>query len=197
MRLSRSSHAPVTVANPSGDHTPDELVGVVPGVQPRGESEVAAEGVIATGVRVVIVGLPPSFHGEGDKGFIPLLISIAREKGVAAYVSDGDNRWPAVHRLDAAVSYRLVVEKSSKSGRVHAIADEGIPFREIALVIAKRVNVPVVSKTPEEAVEHFGWFGGFAGTDVARTSRWTQEKYGWKPVHVSLFEDVDSDAYFP
>ncbi|CAK4238301.1 unnamed protein product [Aphanomyces euteiches] len=133
------------VANQSGDDTPDELVGVVPGVQPLGESEVAAEDVMASGVRVVIVRLPPSVHGEGDKGFIPLLISIAREKGVAAYVGSGDNRWPAVHRLGAAVLYRLVVEKSSESGRVHAIAHEGIPFREIAQVIAKAVNVPVVS----------------------------------------------------
>ncbi|KAG9410886.1 hypothetical protein AC1031_018911 [Aphanomyces cochlioides] len=183
------------VTKPSDDRTPDESVGVIPGSHPRGESEVATEAVASTGLRVVILRLPPSVHGEGDKAFIPLLMSTAREKGVAAYVGNGENRWSAVHRLDAAVLCRLIVESATESGRVHAIADEGVSFREIAETIGKRLNVPVVSKTPEEADGHFGWFGAFVAMDFARTSEWTREKYGWKPVQPSLLQDMDSGAY--
>ncbi|CAK4238966.1 unnamed protein product, partial [Aphanomyces euteiches] len=120
--------------------------------------------------------------------------STAREKGEAAYVGSGENRWSAVRRLDAAELCRLIVEKTTESGRVHVIADEGVSFREIAEIIGKRLNVPTVRKTPKEADGYFGSFGVYAAIDFARTSEWTQEKYGWKPVQPSLLQDMDSIA---
>jgi nucleoside-diphosphate-sugar epimerase len=160
-------------------------------------SEEAADSVAALGVRVSVVRLPPSVHGDGDHGFIPILIGIAREKGVSAYVGDGLNRWPAVHRLDAAHLYRLVLEKGAAAApRYHAIADEGVPFREIAGVIGRRLNLPVVSKTPEEAANHFTWFTHFASIDSPASSAQTHQQLGWQPKHPSLIPDIDREQYF-
>jgi nucleoside-diphosphate-sugar epimerase len=160
------------------------------------KSEEAAAAAEAGGARVSVLRLPPSVHGVGDHGFVPLLIRLAREKGVSAYVGQGLNCWPAVHRVDAARLYRLVLEKSPMAARYHAVADEGVPFREIAEVIGRRLNVPIVSKSPEEAADHFGWFAHFAGLDCPASSQQTQEQLGWRPAQASFIPDIDQPSYF-
>jgi nucleoside-diphosphate-sugar epimerase len=122
---------------------------------------------------------------------VPTLIRLAREKRASAYVGDGRNRWPAVHRLDAAHLYRLVLEKGSAGARYHGVGDEGVPFRDMAAVIGRRLNVPVVSKTPEEAGEHFGWFSHFAALDSPASSEKTEKELGWRPTHVGLIADLE------
>jgi len=159
-------------------------------------SEQTALAVGERGPRVSVIRLPPSVHGDGDHGFVPILIGVAREKGAAAYVGDGLNRWPAVHRLDAGRLYRLALEKGKARARYHAIGDSGVPFRDIAQVIGRRLDLPVVSKTPEEAGEHFGWFAHFAGIDCPASASLTQTELGWQPVHSCLIADLDHPRYF-
>jgi nucleoside-diphosphate-sugar epimerase len=148
------------------------------------------------GVRSSVVSLAPSVHGEGDKGFVPRLINIARTKGFSAYVGDGSNRWPAVHRLDAAHLYRLALEKAPAGSRLDGAADEGVPFRDIASVIGKHLNLPVVSISREEADAHFGFLGAIAAHDMPRSSAPTQELLGWRPVHPALIPDLEQGHYF-
>ena len=163
---------------------------------PRVASEQAAAAAMARGVRASVMRLPPSVHGDGDHGFVPLLIGIAREKGVAAYIGDGLNEWPAVHRLDAARLYRLAIENNSPVHRHHANAEEGVPFRDIAGVIGRRLGIPVVSKSPEEASSHFGWFAHFAALDNPSSSERTRKLLGWQPTHPGLIPDLDRPIYF-
>jgi nucleoside-diphosphate-sugar epimerase len=160
------------------------------------KSEEAGLALAARGVRASVLRLPPSVHGNGDHGFVPRLISIAREKGVSAFIDDGLNRWPAVHRLDAAHLYRLVLEKGTARASYHGVADEGIPTREIAEVIGRHLNVPVVSKSREEAPDHFGWIAHFFGIDAPASGAQTQERLGWRPVQPGLIADLNAEHYF-
>jgi len=160
------------------------------------KSEEAALALAARGVRASVLRLPPSVHGSGDHGFVPRLISIAHEKGVSAFIGDGLNRWPAVHRIDSAHLYRLVLEKGTAGASYHGVADEGIPTREIAEVIGRHLNVRVVSKSREEAADHFGWIALFFGIDAPASSSQTQEWLGWRPVQPGLIDDLNAVHYF-
>ncbi|RUL66784.1 SDR family oxidoreductase [Dyella dinghuensis] len=159
-------------------------------------SEQTALAMVPQGVHASVVRLPPSVHGEGDHGFVPIIIGIAREKGQSVYIGEGNNHWPAVHRLDAAHLYRLVLEKGSAGSRYHAIGDQGVPFRDIATVIGKRLNIPVVSKTMEEATNHFSWFTHFAAMGNLASSQRTREELGWQPKAIGLIADLDNPYYF-
>ena len=160
------------------------------------KSEDAILALTSRRVRASVVRLPPTVHGEGDHGFVPALIRIAREKGAAAYVGDGLNRWPAVHRLDAANLYRLALEKGAAGAGYHGIAEEGLLFRDIAEVIGRRLNVPVVAKSREEAANHFGWFAMFAGMDLPASSQRTRELLRWQPKQSGLIVDMKHGRYF-
>jgi len=164
---------------------------------PRVASEEAADEVAASGVRVSVVRLSPSVHGDGDHAFVPTLIQIARQKGMSVYSGDGGNHWPAVHRFDAARLYRLALEHAPAAGtRFHGVAEEGIAFRELAEAIGKRLNVPVVSKSPEEAAAHFGAFAHFAAMDIRASSAQTRQQLGWQPTQPGLLADLAGNSYF-
>jgi nucleoside-diphosphate-sugar epimerase len=163
---------------------------------PRAATEEAAAAVAARGVHVSVVRLPPSVHGDGDPHFVPTLIKLARRTGLSAYIGDGGNRWSSVHRLDAARLYRLVLEKRPGGGRYHAVAEEGIPFRDIATVIGRRLGVPVVGKPRGEAAQHFGGFVNFAALDAPASSVRTREQLDWNPKQVGLLADLEQGRYF-
>jgi nucleoside-diphosphate-sugar epimerase len=158
-------------------------------------SEETAAAEAARGVRASVVRLP-QVHDTVKQGLVTYLIALAREKGISAYVGDGLNRWPAVHVLDAAHLYRLVLEKGSAGARYHAVAEEGVPLREIAEAIGRGLSVPVVAKSPEEAAQHFGFLGFFVGIDVPASSALTQERLGWRPTkQPGMIADLDHARY--
>lgn len=161
----------------------------------RAPSEHALAAASTRGVRGVALRLPPSVHGEGDHGFVPALIAVAREAGVSAYVGDGANRWPAVHRLDAARLFRLALEKGP-AGALHGAAEEGVPMRDIAEAIGEGLGVPVRSISPEEAKEHFGWMAMFVGVDNPTSNARTREVTGWDPQGPGLLADMRASGYF-
>ncbi|HLV78880.1 MAG TPA: SDR family oxidoreductase [Chthonomonadaceae bacterium] len=161
---------------------------------PRIASEQAAASVAVQGVRVAVVRLP-QVHDPIKQGLVTYLIAVAREKGVSAYVGDGLNRWPAVYRLDAARLYRLALEKGCAGACYNAVAEEGVPLREIAESIGRGLHLPVVAKSPEEAGEHFGWLALFVGVDVPASSRLTQERLEWHPTGPGLIADLDQARY--
>lgn len=166
------------------------------GAIPRVASEQAAAALTARDSRVSIMRLSPTVHGDGDHGFVPLLIDIARDKGVAAYVGEGDNVWPAVHRQDAARLYRLAVEQGATQLRYHGAAEQGVRFRDIAQAIGKQLKLPVVSLSPAEAPAHFGWFAHFAMLDNPTSSALTRRALGWQPRERGLIEDLEQGRYF-
>jgi nucleoside-diphosphate-sugar epimerase len=160
------------------------------------KSEQTAMALVDKGVKAMVIRLPPSVHGEGDHGFVPILIGMAREKGVSAYIGEGLNHWPAVHRLDAAKLYRLALEKGAAGAHYHGVDEEGIEFKEIAEVIGRRLNVPVVSKSGPEVAEHFTWFSHFAAINAPSSSARTRQELGWTTNQIGLLADIDNTYYF-
>ena len=160
------------------------------------KSESAGLAFAKQGVRAMCVRLPPTVHGDGDHGFVPALIGTARAKGSSFYVGEGKNSWSAVHRLDAARLYRLALEKGTAGARWHGVGEQGVPTKQIAEVIGRRLNVPVVSKTPEEAAALLGFIGTVFGMDATTSSARTQEELGWNPTHAGLLEDLEKGNYF-
>jgi nucleoside-diphosphate-sugar epimerase len=148
------------------------------------------------GIRSLVLRLPPTVHGDGDNGFMATIVGIARDKGVSGYVGDGSNRWPAVHRLDAANLFRLALENAPAGSVLHAIADEGVPIRDVAEVIGRHLDLPVASIPPEQAAEHFRWLGGFLGIDSPASSTLTRQLLGWQPTQPGLLDDLDKGHYF-
>jgi nucleoside-diphosphate-sugar epimerase len=164
---------------------------------PRLPSENAAVALAGRGVRSSVIRLAPSVHGPYDAhGFVPRLLGIAADKGVSAYVGDGTHRWPAVHELDAARLYRLALEAAPAGSRLHGVGDEGVPFRDIAEAIGRRLDVPVRSIAPQEAAAHFGWLGALAGLDMPASSSRTQALLEWRPVYAGLPADLGEPHYF-
>ncbi|QII38589.1 SDR family oxidoreductase [Rouxiella badensis] len=162
----------------------------------RARSEQAALALAERGVRSSLVRLPPSVHGDGDHAFVPALIGIAKSHGVSGFIGDGNNRWPAVHRFDAARLFRLALEQAPAGAIYHGVGDEGVPTRDIAELIGRALNLPVKSITAADAAEHFGWLGHFFAVDVPASSAITQSALGWSPTHKSLREDLESGSYF-
>jgi nucleoside-diphosphate-sugar epimerase len=167
------------------------------GAGPQADGENAVLAIAGCGVRSSVVRLPPTVHSSLDhRGYIPALIGIARAKGRAGYVGDGSNRWPAVHTLDAARLLRLAVEAAPAGSRLHAVADEGVPFREIAAAIGRHLGVPAVSIPPEEAEGYFGFLAMFVSLDNPASSALTRELLGWQPAHPGLLDDLGQGHYF-
>ncbi|WP_437813550.1 SDR family oxidoreductase [Sorangium sp. So ce1078] len=160
------------------------------------KSEETGLSFASKGVRASVIRLSPSVHGDGDHGFVPQLINDARARGFASYIGDGKNRWPAVHRLDAARLYRLALEKGTAGGRYHGVAEEGVPIRDIAEIIGKRLCVPAVSKSAEEVVGALGLIGQVLAMDAPSSSKLTQERLGWRPTQPGLIADLERGTYF-
>lgn len=175
---------------------PTEDEAANPAMNPRAALEPLALAAAERGVRASFVRLPPTVHGAGDHGFVPMLIDVARQKGFAAYVADGANRWPAVHRFDAARVYRLALESAAAGTRLHAVAEEGLPMRNIAGTIGEGLGLPVRGITPEEAAGHFGWMARFAAMDAPASSALTRARFPWQPQEVGLLADLRANGYF-
>lgn len=172
--------------DPSPFHGPDS---------PRGGSENLALDFVDRGVHSVSLRFAPTVHGTGDHGFIAVIAAVAREKGVSGYPADGTNRWAAVHRSDAARLVALGLAKAPAGARLHAVAETGVPSRDIAEAIGRAFSLPVASIPPEEVHDHFGWIATFFAMDLAATSTATQGLLGWTPTGPTLIEDIDAGAY--
>lgn len=191
------SDRPFVITSGTGRFSPGVPVteNDMPSAETSGEralSEQLAFSFADRGVRVSSVRLPPSVHDEGDHGFVPMLIDIARKTGRSGYIGDGANRWPAVHRLDAVRVFRIALESAPARTALHAVGDEGIPTRDIAAVIGAKLGLPVESVLKE----HFSWLGGFFALDTPASSKLTQQRFGWKPERTGLLADLEHGTYF-
>lgn len=164
---------------------------------PRAAAEMVIVAAAERGVRGSVVRLPPTVHGAGEQGFVPTMINAARQHGVAPFVGDGANRWPAVHRLDAARVFCLALERAAPGSRLHAAAEEGIAMRSIAETIGQALNVPVRSITPEEAPAHFGFLGAFVAMDNPTSSAITRQALAWEPRELGLLADMRENYFSP
>jgi nucleoside-diphosphate-sugar epimerase len=171
--------------------------GFTGGPSARLENAQITVALASRGVRSSVVRLPPTCHGDGDNGFMAILVGIASGKGVSGYIGDGSSRWPATHRLDVARLFRLALEKAPAGSTLHAVAEEGVAIRSVAEVMGRHLDVPVVSISPEDAGEHFGFLAGFLGLDSPASSIVTRELLGWQPTRPGLLEDLDLGHYFP
>ena len=167
-----------------------------PDANPRLAAGEFVLGLANRGVRSSVVRLAPTVHGEGDHGFMAILVAIAREKGVSGYVGEGRSRWPAVHRLDAGLLFRLALEEATAGSTFHGVAEEGVAIRDIAQVIGRHLGIPVVSISPEDAGEHFGFLAGLLAADSPASNTLTREQLGWQPTHPGLIEDLEQGHYF-
>ena len=189
--------APGRVATERAGHGHDPAAApAIGGAEIRMANAQLALSFAATGVRASVVRLPPTVHGDGDHGFVATLVDIARDRGVSGSIGDGTNRWPAVHRLDAAHLFRLALDKAPAGSTLHAVADTGVPIRDIAEVIGRHLDLPVVSVAPEDAGEHFAWLAGFLAADSPASSALTRELLGWQPTQLGLIDDLDKGHYF-
>ncbi len=177
---------PAAENDPSPFHGPDS---------PRGGSENLAFEYAGRGVHPIALRFAPTVHGAGDHGFIATIAAVAREKGVSGYPGDGTNRWAAVHRPDAARMVALGLAKAPAGARLHAVAEDGIPSRDIAEAIGRALGLPVTSISPDDVQDHFGWIGTFFSMDLAATSTMTRELLGWSPAGPTLIEDIDAGGY--
>ncbi len=182
---------------PGGIATEDDRPEPTPGAGGRVRNERTALSLADRGVRSMSVRFAPTVHGAGDHGFVARVVAADREHGTAAYVGDGSNRWPAVHVRDAAHLVRLGIERAPAGSVLHAVADEGIPFREIAEAIGRRLGLPATSVSAEQASEVFGFLGGFVAMDVLASSAGTRELLGWEPTGPGLIADIDAGTYDP
>jgi nucleoside-diphosphate-sugar epimerase len=185
-----SGVATTAVGRPATENDP-----AAPGF-PRSQASTLTLELAEKGVRSTVVRLPPTVHGNGDAGFIPTIIRVARVRGVSGYIAAGHNVWPAVHRCDAARVFRLALEHAAPASVWHAVCEEGVPTRTIAEVIGRHLDLSVVSVAPEDAGAHFGWIGGFWGVDVPTSSVLTRERLGWQPTGPGLVEDLEAGHYF-
>jgi nucleoside-diphosphate-sugar epimerase len=176
--------------------TEDDRPSVGSGAHPRVVSAEMTLALASRGVRSCVLRLPPTVHGDGDHGFMAALIGVARERGVSGFIGDGSNRWSAVHRFDAARLFRLAAEAAPAGSVLHAVDDEGVAIQEIAAVIGRHLDLPVVSVPEDGAVDHFGWLGRFLGADATASSRLTRARMGWEPTHPGLIEDLEAGHYF-
>jgi nucleoside-diphosphate-sugar epimerase len=189
--------APGRVATERDGHEIDPAVAAMgAGPETRMGTAQLVLSLASRGVRSSVLRLPPTVHGDGDNGFVATLVDIARSKGVSGYIGDGSNRWPAVHRIDAAHLFRLAVEDAPAGSTLHAVADEGVAVRDIAEVIGRHLDLPIVAIAPEDAPGHFTWLAGFLGVDSPASSVLTRELLGWQPAHPGLIEDLDQGHYF-